>query len=166
MNILNLAYSSDIFGSFVFVAGWQHGLLLALGRRLGCLGQEFLVAFSSVPWMMQEALMDLGWTRGFLLETTRNVRKSHGKKPQETTGKHGTPQHVVVNLHFFGGETSELVVNHHYYRRMPFGGLSLVEHLGLCDAGGGHQILDRIVIQTDPKHIWNILGNWEKQLFK
>jgi hypothetical protein len=28
------------------------------------LAKSSLVAFSSVPWM-QEALMDLGWTRGF-----------------------------------------------------------------------------------------------------
>lgn len=83
MNILNLAYSSDIFGSFVFVAGWQHGLLLALGRRLGCLGQEF---FSC----LQLSAVDAGSADGsgldtwIWLETTRNVRKSLGK----TSGNH------------------------------------------------------------------------------
>jgi hypothetical protein len=129
------------------------------------LAKSSLVAFSSVPWM-QEALMDLGWTRGFLVGNHPKCEEKPWKNLRKPLENHGTPQHVVVSLHFFWGETSELVVNHHYYRRMPFGGLSLVEHLGLCDAGGGHQILDRIVIQTDPKHIWNILGNWEKQLFK
>ena len=62
MNILNLAYSSDIFGSFVFVPGWQHGLLLALGRRLGCLGQEF---FSC----LQLSAVDAGRADGSGLET-------------------------------------------------------------------------------------------------
>lgn len=88
------------------------------------------------------------------------------EKPQKTTGKPWNTPTFCGKSSFFGGETAELVVNHHYYRRMPFGGLSLVEHLGLCDAGGGNQIVDTIVIQTDPKHIWNILGSWEKQLFK
>jgi len=64
------------------------------------LAKSSLVAFSSVPWM-QEGLMDLGWKRGFLVGNHPKFEEKPWKSLRKPLENHGTPQHFVVNLHFF-----------------------------------------------------------------